>query len=73
MPKLSQLEVSTTTGNTCQEADCSKEIISSLDEEHVEQTEQTLESAAKDSSVTLRVKETSPINPYKPPIPFSRG
>lgn len=48
----------------------SKEILYSLDVEHVEQTEHITEASAKENSDTPRVKATTPINLYEPPIPF---
>ncbi|KAL2471256.1 Uncharacterized protein Adt_39392 [Abeliophyllum distichum] len=45
-----------------------KENVPSIDEEHVEQTEQTID--IEKSSVTPQVKTTVPIKPYEPPIPY---
>ncbi|KAL2486257.1 Uncharacterized protein Adt_31013 [Abeliophyllum distichum] len=45
-----------------------KEMVTSTDEEHVEQTEQT--TAMKESSGTPQVKATIRIKAYDPPIPF---
>ncbi|KAL2497651.1 Uncharacterized protein Adt_23201 [Abeliophyllum distichum] len=46
-----------------------KEKVSSTDEEHMEQTEQTTDII--ESSGTPQVKATVPIKPYEPPISIS--
>ncbi|XP_022873842.1 uncharacterized protein LOC111392685 [Olea europaea var. sylvestris] len=48
------------------------ETTSYTEEEIVQQDEQTSESTPKESLETSRDKETIPINPYEPPIPFSQ-
>lgn len=47
-----------------------KETVPTSDEEQLEQTEHTPEESAKKSSDTPRVKTTTLVNPYEPPIPF---
>lgn len=46
------------------------DIVPSLEEEHAEQTKQEIKTPTKESLDTLRTKATTPINPYKPLIPF---
>ncbi|KAL2533229.1 Uncharacterized protein Adt_06580 [Abeliophyllum distichum] len=45
-----------------------KEKVPSTDEEHIEQTEHTVD--IEESSVTQQVKASVPIKPYEPSIPF---